>query len=479
MSGEANRETIKRILDERIAQDRQAIAEDPWCFALAELQSESTWDGQFLGELMIKAACSGAGRELGIVIDDTPALLVATQGQPVSVEAIVDADEHSPLLAVTDTPEVYSILSDESRALAVRFDADACRALIGAGLPSENDLGDSLAGLPALRYPVWVDEIPAAVQRLADSGYDTILRLPFTSGDPDEWFKNVLSSLQRVIEQEPLLVGGFERVTVQIDAHLESTSLLRHGAKVLGGGLQRELAEVVTDDKPISAWRMYCHESAPDTVVGVRLELDDRRFVLLADDGFPPWVDSGLPFLLRTRTPLSALSEPEIAALAHLVVQAVGDCATSGEVEMGYLAWLLVTSLDGVLCLVSPKLIQEVRRGLNELAWIPTIDGGLASPLGLVPADHETLHAMTDAFGLDHVTRKTGLQVPDPAMEDPVYDYIYDCRPDPEGAFWDAVGKVMGRQCRHIFGGPAGLDKLRSTLRFAGRLARDFKEDGL
>jgi hypothetical protein len=480
MSGETNREIMQRVLDERLAHDRRAVEEDPWCFALAELQPHPDWDGQFLAEFMRSASGRRPPAEVRIVIDDTPALMVATHGPPVSIDAILDGGGFSPVLAITDTPEVYAALGDHAGVLAVRFDAEVAREMIGSKLPSQTDFGDSLAALRALRYPIWVDELPASVQSLADQGYDTVLRLPFTSGDADEWFRNVLGSVRRVIEQEPLLVGGFARVTVEVDGYVELTSLHRHEVQESEGGLLCELAEVVTDGSPISAWWLYCLESAPDTVVGIRLELDDRRFVLLADDYYPPWVDSGVPFLLQTPTPLSMMGEQEVAALANLMVLAVGDCAASGEVDMAYLARLVVTDMDGLLCPVSPTLLKELRRGLNDLAWIPTASGGVAPPLSLLPADHETLQAMMDAFSFDHVVRKTGLQVPDLTMDDPVYDYARYCRPDPEGEFWDAVSALMGRDCRHLFGGsPEGLEELRATLRFMGMLARDLEEDGL
>lgn len=75
-----------------------------------------------------------------------------------------------------------------------------------------DDIEDPLAAVPILRYPMWVDELPADVRELAADGFDTVIRLPFNEDlRPDlgleKWLETVRAGFLDLTDQMLLLLG--------------------------------------------------------------------------------------------------------------------------------------------------------------------------------------------------------------------------------------------------------------------------------
>ena len=90
------------------------------------------------------------------------------------------------MLEISLTPELYSGLQAATPTLAVRFDPRRALELIRSNSPSwddhvaaVDDIRHPLSAVPVLRYPMWVETLPAEVQALAEDGFDTVIRLPF------------------------------------------------------------------------------------------------------------------------------------------------------------------------------------------------------------------------------------------------------------------------------------------------------------
>ena len=84
------------------------------------------------------------------------------------------------------------------------------------------DHEDDLAGIPLLRYPRWIDDVPSEISELMDQGFDTVVRLPFDQRfadrlglDESEWIATIRSALEGISDQIILLLGTFDEVLVQ------------------------------------------------------------------------------------------------------------------------------------------------------------------------------------------------------------------------------------------------------------------------
>src|SRR5690606_26764566 len=154
------------------------------------------YHGRFLIELLQNAADAwrkshptGGTTDIRVVIEnDPPALIVANRGVPFDAETVLrslgqigkstkrsgEAIGHKGIgfksvLQVTRCPELYSSLAVPSEGVAVRFDPDAALAMIRSVSESwdawlaedEEYAADPLLAVPVLRYPSWIDAIPA------------------------------------------------------------------------------------------------------------------------------------------------------------------------------------------------------------------------------------------------------------------------------------------------------------------------------
>ena len=144
-----------------------------------------------------------------IALTDGPALLVANQGEPFPVSAVIESLGHigastkpegeaighkgigfKSVLEITLTPELYSSLQSTEERLSLRFDPREALRTIRAASPEwdehirEIDAArtDPLVAVPILRFPQPVAAVPPEVEALADLGFDTVIRLPFDEG---------------------------------------------------------------------------------------------------------------------------------------------------------------------------------------------------------------------------------------------------------------------------------------------------------
>ena len=75
--------------------------------------------------------------------------------------------------------------------------------------------------MPVLRYPMWVETLPAEVEALAEDGFDTVIRLPFNADlqpesamDRHAWIEAVRDALNDLTDEMLLLLGTFDRLEI-------------------------------------------------------------------------------------------------------------------------------------------------------------------------------------------------------------------------------------------------------------------------
>ena len=92
-------------------------------------------------------------------------------------------------------PEIYSGLSSAEPELAVRLDKRKALERIHEASPDWSTLaaehiseadGNELALIPILQFPMWVDTLPPDVQDLAERGFETVIRIPFSDDLRDD-----------------------------------------------------------------------------------------------------------------------------------------------------------------------------------------------------------------------------------------------------------------------------------------------------
>jgi hypothetical protein len=189
-------------------------------FARAERLLGREYHGRFLIEMLQNASdawrnrlnpVDGERSQVAVLIEEGPALIVANRGEPLSARVVIESLGHvgastrtegeaighkgigfKSVLEVCAAPQIFSGLQDEQNRVAVQFDPVRARERIveangdrwGKWLAGVRGLDpdDPLAAIPVLRYPEWVEDTPAAVQRLADNGFDTVIRLHHDRG---------------------------------------------------------------------------------------------------------------------------------------------------------------------------------------------------------------------------------------------------------------------------------------------------------
>lgn len=502
MLGDTERALLERTISQRAIHASEDAARDTWSFARAERLLGREYHGRYLIELMQNATDAWRQREgaaatceLVIDIDEKPALVVANRGVPFSVHTVLnslgqigqstkkpgEAIGHKGIgfksvLEVSDSPEIYSNFSNGDPRLAVRFDPRRAQRLIRDATRDwdrwvsleEEFVHNPLLAVPVLRFPTWVDEIPASVRDLGAEGYETVVRLPFTGAlsELSDWRAAVERAVAAdVSDQILMLLGVFARVRLcgsSVDVRTTSTEFLN--ARVA-----RETVRIARDGQPSSTWFRYRNgrresgDLASEIAVGIRLDVEDERTVVPAHGDpavsspfhlyFPTRIGSGLPLLLHGYFEVDAgrtgfysgsaqKNRAVLDALARLVVQAVDDVSRKGAADLASLANLIADSPHPE----DPdarQFVEQVLAGLDEVAWIPTAHEGSCRPSQLLLSDQKVTARLLDCFPVSYLREVTGLEVPSDVLQSGVFTLLHSRRSDAWPRFWDGMSLVL------------------------------------
>jgi hypothetical protein len=523
------------IKDEVERRARHATAEDvrtTCSFARAERLIGREYHGRFLIELLQNAADAwrndprsfgGERSRVAILISEGPALLIANQGAPMAAAMVIESLGHigastksegeaighkgigfKSVLEITLTPEIYSGLQDDSPALAVKFDPNlACLTIQSASRDWSGliagvqgmDQNDELAAVPVLRFPHWVEDIPAGVKELAARNFDTVVRLPFANHfadrlklDEKAWLCVVREALRGVSDQILLLLGCFSEVI--IEDRLEGTTVVVAPTSEFTSGLRidnstREVVNVFRNGKASSRWRLFrrrlreVEHLAGEIAVGIRLGIDSNGGAVLPavdQEGsapfhlfFPTRIASGLPFLLHgyfevdaARTGFYRGSASRNAGILHelaaLTADAVRDTAKDGETDLVNLV-NLVADADKPEDLLAREFRDSVLSRLDEVEWIPikTEDEKRKSgrPSNLFVCSPALTRHVAKVFPADYTKTRVDLALPHVRLGDAALNLIRSrqvqngsdqwkifaelCRPGSETSIWQGL----------------------------------------
>jgi len=190
----AARHLIETRVAERATRNTAEEVQETCSFARAERLLGREYHGRFLIELLQNAADAWRDRgrdakrsKVRVEVSEGPVLLVANQGNVFPAKSVIEslgqigrstkahgeAIGHKGIgfksvLEVSLTPQLYSGLGEPAPALAVRFDPREALDLIRSNSPDWDaqlaqveDIDDPIAAVPVLRYPTWVDGLPA------------------------------------------------------------------------------------------------------------------------------------------------------------------------------------------------------------------------------------------------------------------------------------------------------------------------------
>ena len=516
---ERQRALLEEKVEERAAHSTDEQVRTTYSLARGERLLGREYHGRFLIELLQNAA--DAWREdpravdsrsrLAIVVTDEPALLVANQGLPLTAEVVINVLGHigastkpegaaighkgvgfKSVLELTSCPEAYSRLRSTEERLAVRFDPHVALRRIQKASPqwdrmvAEADNAehhDQLAAVPVLRYPLWVDTPPDEVNKLADAGFDTVVRLPYVDQGPvsrDEWAAAVRGAIDGLSDQIVLLLDGFSEVSI-VD-HAEHRTIHIRPEFLEPSGRSQPI-EVHRTDRRTSSWRLYRDRTntdmdlASELVVGIRLDTRDGAVITAApslevvagdeqpagDDGpgapfhlfFPTRIVSGTPFLLHayfevdaSRTGFYAGSwrrnEELLSSLARLAAAAVADLVA----ERPQLARSLVNQVAACPTpeeSLARRFHTQLLDRLDEMAWIPTdVPTGtmLVRPAQVLVLDELHRPAM-EAFPADYVTRRLGLHPPDSGLDQAALTLLRNRQGDQQQEQFEVLGELL------------------------------------
>ena len=521
MTGAADLETTspgspRALIEQRVVERATRLTaeqvEEACSFARAERILGREYHGRFLIELLQNAADAwGATRtgtertDVRIVLSSAPALLVANKGTTFPASAVVKSLGHigrstkSPgeaighkgigfksVLELTLCPELYSGLSEQQPTVAVRFDPRAALDVIRANSPDwdvlvaeVDDIEDPLAAVPILRYPIWVDELPADVAELAADGFDTLIRLPFNDDlrpDPllglDEWLDTVRAGFLDLTDQMLVLLGMFERVEID-DRPADAHALIEprwEDEIVIESATTREFVCVERNGEPTSRWELYRRtlndkgDLSGEIAVGVRVGTDSGQVLAGLPSTpstpfhlfFPTRIGSGLPFLLHgyfevdaARTGFyegsAAQNEAILVALAELVAIAIADIAGRHPSTLTPLPDLLGEGITPE----NPRALHFrdlALAKLDHIAWVPVeLEGGgsqVARPLDLlVDEDIGLVERIVTAFSPAYVHERTGWKVPARGIGSAGHRYLQSRQPDRD--IWAALELLL------------------------------------
>jgi hypothetical protein len=506
--------TARRLIEERVAERARRVTaeqvQETCSFARAERLLGREYHGRFLIELLQNAADawrsdarSGRSQARVVVAEEGPALLVANRGTPFPASAVVESLGHigrstkahgeaighkgigfKSVLEVTLTPELYSGLQDDGTGVAIRFDPESALQLIRGSSPewdvhleAIDDIHDPLAAVPVLRYPMWVDRLPAAVRALADAGFDTVVRLPFSNHlrpapdmDRMAWLRVVHAAIDSLSDETLLLLGTFERLEVvdTLEDHERVIEPRWGEPSRMSADVTRERVTVLHDGAPGSRWRLY-RRQLPDSpnlageiAVGLRSAVGDAALVPAVSGTmsapfhlfFPTKIGSGLPFLLHgyfevnaARTGFydgsAAQNDAMLGALAELVAAAVEDTARDAPTALMPLADLLGRA-------PAPEdphaaaFRDRARSLLDEVAWVPLEPDRDVPECGkptslLVSAQRELIDRVVGAFAPSYILSRTGRAIPAREIGDAGHRYLTECMPEVAPDLWTAL----------------------------------------
>ena len=446
---------IADAVDERAHQLTAEAVRMSCSLAQAERLLGREYHGRFLIELVQNG--SDAWRKgsrsrnqrsrMVIALTEGPALMVANQGEPFPVSAVVESLGHigastkhegeaighkgigfKSVLEITLTPELYSNLQSPDERLALRFDrSDALQAIRRASpewdrhvLEIDAARDDPLVAVPVLRFPQLVSAVPADVEALADLGFDTVIRLPFDPSlhadhelDEELWLRTVRDALADVTDQMLLLLGTFDEVKVEdrIDGEVVAIAPKWTQAKEVRPGVTCEVVSVERNGAHSSRWRLYRESLSEkqglsgEIAVGLKLSDGDSptSVIPLSPDElsapfqlfFPTRIPSGFPLLLHgyfkvnaARTGFYAGNIDEnqtiLDGLSELLSVAVHEAAASGDVDVASLANLL-----GEIGIPEDAQARRFRNLafdlLDEVEWIPLHREEIGRDLGSPP----------------------------------------------------------------------------------------------
>jgi hypothetical protein len=486
-AGELQRAGGRAEIEEAIAQRATHLnAEDvsrTVSLANGERLFGHEYHGRFLIELLQNAADAwdaGASEEersrVEVVIADGPVLLVANEGAPFPTSVVIKSLGHigrstkaegkaighkcigfKSVLEMSAMPEIYSGFGSAEPGLAVRFDPRKALERIHGASPRWPELaaehigeagGDELALVPVLQFPIWVDHLPEEVTELAGRGFETVIRIPFSTEPrkgraPDQatWLSAVRAAADRISDEMLLLLGAFRELTIE-DRTSQTRRVIRPEwgpSKALAEDTTREEVTVSHDEGDVTRWLLYrqklpdFEDRAGEACVGVRLGDDPARPVI-APTGeepsapfylfFPTKIRSGLPFLLHGYFEVNAArtdfyegatqrNGTILKALAWLVETAVEDLAMTGDAGLASLLDLLGDAPEP-----NDELARAFRNRtldlLDEIAWVPLqgeeTDIDRAKPTDvLADDDANVIVKLREAFPAPYVRRRTGL----------------------------------------------------------------------
>ena len=241
------------------AADLRAAVLDAWAASPTRFREDANaeedlvrggYRDRLLVELIQNGLDASAPQPARVAVSITSdALLVANSGRPLTAEGVTALaslrasakrdDEHAigrfgvgfaAVLAVTDAPMVASTTG------VVSFSAGRTRSLVGAipGLGAE--LTRREGGVPVLRLPFEVVDVPPDVSDLLAQGWTTVVRLPFRNPNAAELAGRLLSELDPVL---PVLFDGLAELVLP-DRTIERTVI--DGGDLLVDGTRWRLA---------------------------------------------------------------------------------------------------------------------------------------------------------------------------------------------------------------------------------------------
>lgn len=529
-AAESPRSLIEQRVLERATRTTAEQVQETCSFARAERILGREYHGRFLIELLQNAAdawrdarTGSARTDVRVVLSDAPALLVANRGTNFPAKAVLDSLGHigrstkSPgeaighkgigfksVLELTLRPELYSSLSEPEQAVAVRFDPDSALDLIRTHSPDwdelvadVDDIDTPLAAVPILRYPMWVDQLPNDVAKLAADGFETVIRLPFSDDlrpDPamgfEQWLTTVRAGFEDLTDQMLILLGMFE--SVEIDDQLDDAHTLiepdwDHEVD-LGGDTTREIVSVSHNGESSSRWELYRRTLdgkgalAGELAVGVRVDSDLGAVVAAMPDSasapfhlfFPTRIGSGLPFLLHGYFEVDAArtgfyegsasqNEAILVALEDLVATAIAELADRTPEALLPLADLLGES-------GTPEN-ERARRfrdrtlaKLDDIAWVPVEVVAGSSLVDrprdlLVSEDVALVERIIETFSAAYIRRRTNWSVPARGIGAAGHRFLESRQPDRD--VWEALELLL----RPGDGGPWPEDEADNGFR--------------
>jgi hypothetical protein len=521
----SKRQSARAFIEERVAERAERITaeqvQDTCSFARAERLLGREYHGRFLIELLQNAADAWRASEPGdarsralIMLDDGPSLLVANQGAPFPESAVIEslgqigrstkaqgeAIGHKGIgfksvLEMSLTPELYSGLQAATPTLAVRFDPRSALTLIQSKSPewddhvaTIDDIVHSLSAVPVLRYPMWVETLPAEVEALAEDGFDTVIRLPFNADiqpesamDSHAWIEAVRDALNDLTDEMLLLLATFDRLEIadRLGGQHHVLEPRWEAETKVEADITRELVTVTRNGSPKSRWRLYrrtlpdAHGLSGEIAVGLRVALDGDRIVPALDEArtapfhlfFPTKIGSGLPFLLHgyfevnaARTGFydgsAASNQAILDVLADLVADAVADTAGQNAPAVASLPDLL-GECDTPDDPHATAFHSRALGLLDHIAWVPLEAGPaipeLAKPTELLVDDQpDLIDRIAKAFPPSYILARTNRGVPSRQIGFAGHHFLARRHPDEAPDLWESLASL----CRPGKAGP-------------------------